>query len=362
MTSKASTLVVLSPGFPRNEADTTCLPAQQLLLRGLRALRPNLRLVVLAFQYPFCSAPYRWHGIDVIPLDGRNRGGLRRLLLWRKAERVLGALMREGPIAGLLSFWYGECAFVAHCFAKREGLLHRCWICGQDARARGWLQRRMRPDAAELVALSDFVRQTFFEHQGIRPTSVVPPGIDPQLFGEEAAEKTIDLLGVGSLIPLKQWPVFLDVVAALKAHHPALCARLVGEGPERHRLQAAIERHGLSDAITLCGALPHPAVLRLMRRSRLLLHPSRYEGFGSVCLEAVAAGMQVISFCRPMDEPIPNWQQASSPGHMLALALTALQRPPLPVPDVFRAKESAAAFLGLFELAGKRHPSPQRSP
>ena len=80
MNKNRPVLVILSPGFPENEADTTCLPAQQDLVRLLRQIRPSLELVIIAFQYPFTGKSYQWNGVPVIPLNGRNRGKLYRLL------------------------------------------------------------------------------------------------------------------------------------------------------------------------------------------------------------------------------------------------------------------------------------------
>jgi hypothetical protein len=44
-----------------------------------------------------------------------------------------------------------------------------------------------------------------------------------------------------------------------------------------------------------------------MQRSKILFHPSAYEGFGAVCLEALYAGAKVVSFVKPMNDDIPNW-------------------------------------------------------
>ncbi len=41
-------------------------------------------------------------------------------------------------------------------------------------------------------------------------------------------------------------------------------------------------------------------VLKRMQRSKIFVHPSAYEGFGVVCLEALYAGAQVVSFVKPM--------------------------------------------------------------
>ena len=56
--------------------------------------------------------------------------------------------------------------------------------------------------------------------------------------------------------------------------------------------------------ITLAGEVSHPELLRMLQRSRIFLHTSNYEGFGIVCLEALYAGAQVVSFVRVMKTDI----------------------------------------------------------
>ena len=76
--------IVLTPGFAASEADTTCLPMQQLLVRKFAELYPTMHLIVLSFQYPYQTIEYKWNGIRVLPFNGKNRGGLQRLLLRKK--------------------------------------------------------------------------------------------------------------------------------------------------------------------------------------------------------------------------------------------------------------------------------------
>ena len=78
-------------------------------------------------------------------------------------------------------------------------------------------------------------------------------------------------------------------------------AVLIGEGPERMKLQSLITALGLQSNISLTGELSHPEVLQWMQRTKIFLHPSSYEGFGVVCIEALHAGAHVISFVKPMD-------------------------------------------------------------
>jgi len=65
-------IVFLSPGFAQNEQDTTTIPAIQIYLKVLKQLHPELKITIIAFQFPFTTEKYKWFGCEVIPLNGRN--------------------------------------------------------------------------------------------------------------------------------------------------------------------------------------------------------------------------------------------------------------------------------------------------
>ena len=224
-----------------------------------------------------------------------------------------------------MSFWYDECALVGKRFADKNGIKHFCWILGQDAKKSNKYIKYLKPKADELIALSDFIQDEFEKNHGIRPLQLIPPGIDTRQFATSTKERDIDLLAAGSLIPLKQYEVFIEIVAEIKKQLPAIKAMLVGNGPEKEKLQTHITKLGLQESITLTGELPQPQVLQLMQRTKLFLHPSSYEGFGVVNLEALYAGASVISFVRPMKQEIKNWHIVNNKEEMKEKALEILQ-------------------------------------
>lgn len=134
MSKPDHTLIVLSPGSPASETDTTCLPLQHQLLQKMQQLFPSIKIVVFAFQYPYSKKQYRWHDIQVIPFDGRNRGHVYKWIIRNKAMALAKTINEQSKIIGLLSFWYGECAYTADQIAARYDLPHYCWILGQDAK------------------------------------------------------------------------------------------------------------------------------------------------------------------------------------------------------------------------------------
>ncbi len=345
-------LIVLTPGFPSSESDTTCLPMQQSLLLTLQSLVPELTIIVLSFQYPYHHLPYSWHGLMVIPFNGRNKGGLTKLLVRKRVLRTLKNIQLKYPICGLLSFWSNECGWVGKKYGMKWNIRHYCWVLGQDAKPENHYPRSKKYSSSELLALSDFIQDEFERNHGVRPAYVVPPGVDVTQFRDPQVSRDIDLLAAGSLIPLKQYELFIEVVKHIQKQKNNIAAMLIGAGPEKENLEELIKKYGLDKNILLTGELPHPEVLKLMQRSRIFLHPSSYEGFGCVCLEALQAGNQVISFCKPMITTIDHWTIVKDLNEMSARAIELLQKPGINFKPVtpYNIIETAKKFIELFKL------------
>ena len=81
-----NTVVLLTPGFAASEDDTTCLPLQQSFVRRLKTIYPELNIEILAFQYPYFIGTYKWHGINVMTFNGKNKGGIPR---WRFVKNFI---------------------------------------------------------------------------------------------------------------------------------------------------------------------------------------------------------------------------------------------------------------------------------
>lgn len=344
------TLLIITPGFPKNEADTTCLPSQQLFILALNRVEPALNIVILSYEYPFFSKTYRWHGNTVISLNRWKKGFLNKCRTALDIYKVLQNQYKEKEVIGLLSFWCTEGALVGKYFAKLHGLFQYTWILGQDAKKGNKYVRWMSPRAEELIAMSDFLANEFYKNHKVLPGHIVPNGIDTSLFGQDEVERDIDVLGVGSLIALKQYDVFISLIKDLSVQIPGIKAVICGKGSEASHLQSQINQLQLQNNVMLSGEIPHRSVLKQMQRAKILLHPSSYEGFSTVCLEALYAGAHVISFCNPMMMWIRHWHIAQNKEEMMEFLLDLLQdpetehRPILP----FSLDSSAKSILELF--------------
>src|SRR5574338_1216883 len=216
MNTKKRTFIILTPGFAANEADSTCLPFLQTLLKNIREIYPELNIIVLAFHYPFQKGSYKWQGTEVISFNGYRRNRFYKVLLWARIMNKLRMLHRTYDIIGLLSLWCSECAWIGKKFSQKNKLNHYCWLWGQDARPGNKYVKRIHPSKNELIALSEFLQSEFEKNYLIRPSHIIPPGIDVCTFSKQPSKKSIDILGVGSLIPLKQYHIFIAIIGELK--------------------------------------------------------------------------------------------------------------------------------------------------
>ena len=99
---------------------------------------------------------------------------------------------------------------------------------------------------------------------------------------------------VGRLSSEKGPDLFLDTLIPLCQRYPQVHAVMLGEGPERHELQARIDAAGLADRITLPGF--QRDMRAWMPRLDALVISSRTEGTPMILLEAMQDGVPVAAF------------------------------------------------------------------
>jgi glycosyltransferase involved in cell wall biosynthesis len=101
------------------------------------------------------------------------------------------------------------------------------------------------------------------------------------------------LLTVARLSPQKAFDVLLDAIPVVAAAHPQAVWVWAGEGEEHEVLSARIDAAGLGQRVLMLGT--RSDVVPLLLAADLFLLPSRAEGMPFALLEAMAAGVPVIS-------------------------------------------------------------------
>ena len=93
-------------------------------------------------------------------------------------------------------------------------------------------------------------------------------------------------------MPQKGVDVLVEALPRLSGAATAWPVTLVGDGPERDRLQAQAKDLGVSDQLRCLGFRSDPE--RFLADAAVFVLPSRFEGMPNALLEAMAAGLAVI--------------------------------------------------------------------
>ncbi|MFL5738477.1 MAG: glycosyltransferase family 4 protein [Actinomycetota bacterium] len=125
-------------------------------------------------------------------------------------------------------------------------------------------------------------------------TAVIENGVRTDELGRRAA--AVERGGfraafVGRLVAHKQ----VDRVLEAIARSPGWELDVVGDGPERARLESRAAGLGVGERVTFHGDVPHERVARVLAAADALVLASDYEGLPHVVLEALAVGTPVVA-------------------------------------------------------------------
>jgi glycosyltransferase involved in cell wall biosynthesis len=102
-------------------------------------------------------------------------------------------------------------------------------------------------------------------------------------------------LCMGRLLHWKGFHLAIRAFAAFAKGHPEAQLLIVNDGPFRSFMEQTASALGASGQVRFLGRLPtYQKVMETIAQSHVLMHPALHEGFGNVCLEALAAGRPVV--------------------------------------------------------------------
>ncbi len=179
------------------------------------------------------------------------------------------------------------------------------WLTTDFSRWRTEVERDLVARADRTVVCSEAMRREAVEGLRADParTVVVPNGVDVAVWRSDAAQQRSARTAVG--VPGDAPLVVLvgrleyekggqDAIAALAQLASDVHLVLVGTGGQRQALADQANTAGLSGRVHLAGRLDDQQVAALLGAADVAVVPSRYEPFGLVALEAMAAGTPVV--------------------------------------------------------------------
>ena len=161
----------------------------------------------------------------------------------------------------------------------------------------GWKYRTFTPRAARsaqrVICVSGYTAADVVRRYDVDEARVrVIPNAPSLPIGDAPVPEGPYLLAVGDLRPKKNLPRLIEAFRALRAEgleHRLVLAGVDGGEGERVREAAG------GEPVQLTGYLPDDRMDALMRGADALVHPSLYEGFGLVLVEAMARGVPVLA-------------------------------------------------------------------
>jgi glycosyltransferase involved in cell wall biosynthesis len=151
--------------------------------------------------------------------------------------------------------------------------------------------RKVVADADHLVCLSETLKSLVDKHYSGDNISVIPNGIDITLF-QPIKKKRKRILIVSRMFERKGIQYFLKALDGLELDHEV---NIVGDGPYLQTLKRMVD--GQSKKIKFWGWLEHNSseLKALYETSSIFVFPSESENFPIVLLEAMAAGLAIIT-------------------------------------------------------------------
>jgi glycogen synthase len=128
--------------------------------------------------------------------------------------------------------------------------------------------------------------------------AVVANGIEEAAIAAAPAasgDAALHLVQVGQLIRRKRVDVTLAAVARLAGRGIATRLTVIGDGPLHGELVARAAALGVAGQVEFAGHLPRASIIERLRRHDVFVMPSVAEGMSNALLEAMAAGLPVVT-------------------------------------------------------------------
>ena len=167
-----------------------------------------------------------------------------------------------------------------------------------------WLKEYMQK-CQHIIIPSQSMKDFLVREYGLEERyTVVPTGtnLEPYLNADGDAlrkakgwqHETI-LISVGRLAPEKNWETLLHAFAKIYPEHPDLRLVLIGDGPGRENLQSFAVELGIAERVTFTGSIPFGEVPNYLKAADVFSFASVTETQGLVTIEAMAAGLPIVS-------------------------------------------------------------------
>lgn len=221
------------------------------------------------------------------------------------------------------------------------------------------MARRLRSADAVIAmspALADDARQCL----GTTPLFIIPEPVlastsNPRIRGPASP---LHLLAAGRFVAQKNLALAVRTLEAM--HDPQTRLSILGDGPDRPSVEQIARELGVSDRVDFAGHVDD--ISPWLEQAGVFLLTSQYEGYPAVAIEALAAGVPVVSTdCSPamheilsdpsLGEVVPSTDPAALAGAIRRVLDRPLASPALiaSIVELHRMGNVAPQYLDLFD-------------
>ena len=153
-------------------------------------------------------------------------------------------------------------------------------------------------NADKIISVSESLKKQIykhFHHDSIVVHNMVGEEFFIQSPMQDRNSDEVVFVSTGSLIKRKGYDVLIKALITISSQLGFWKLNIVGDGPEREKLQQMIDEHHLNNNIKLLGRKNKLEIISLLHNSDVFLFPSRMENFSVAVLEALSAGLPVVA-------------------------------------------------------------------
>ncbi|MBF6590432.1 MAG: glycosyltransferase [Ktedonobacterales bacterium] len=218
-------------------------------------------------------------------------------------------IARESGARHIHAHFATHAAYIAYSMSELSGIPYSFTAHAHDIyQERAMLEEKIRA-AQFVVTISEYNRALLARlyPQAAAKILVVRGGVDLQAFRPRDADAVradagaLRILATGRLQEYKGMPYLVEACRQVKALGIPFQCDIIGDGPQRPALEAAILRHELAPCVHLLGWLPSPEVGQRLLEADVFVLPSvvaadgMMEGLPVALMEAMSCGVAVVS-------------------------------------------------------------------
>lgn len=307
---------IVTTAFPRSRTDNRA----PFILEAAKALNKNgCQVQIIAMHRPGSLSHETWDDLEII----RPKYLPERFEILQEEEGGLPVVWEKFPLArfAIVPFLIAQSIAVAK-YARQSDVIHANWtlsgflavitraihrrkivvtVQGSDiykAAAKSWgklITKWTLNHVDKIIALSESLAlATQKIGVGRQKITIIPNGVDINVFNPGQSKRAKIILFVGSLIERKGVIHLINAYRLIQKRHPDSQLIIIGDGPDRAKLTKRASEMGLSENISFLGSQTQSEVKLWMQKAKVFVLPSLEEGLGVVLLEALACGTPCV--------------------------------------------------------------------